>query len=245
MSSLSSSTTVATYNLIEFSNDNGPYLASIVSADPTATTLVLNPDTTCAPTACPTHHIIFPNITLTIGQWALIPPPVTTGAWDWVRTQTDGILPKGVTGTLTWSDHCDISGSVAVQCVTSINNNRTPVTETGTELQSAGLTLAEVEITVTAGAEKLAAITASDTATETETQSLSTALSGSAQSTAAAAAASSTTAAPASGTRGTSASRTSSSTAATMSQSDAAANRHCLSVAAIGLLGLLGSLLSM
>ncbi|KAF2150426.1 hypothetical protein K461DRAFT_176354 [Myriangium duriaei CBS 260.36] len=157
------STTVVTYSLPGISA--GDYFsASVIDANPTATTLLVN---------CPyelAHECGKDPITLTFGQWAQITPPPGAskdGTYDLqmhmgidvVGTQLQIDNEYG-TMTATVGAHCEMSGGRPAVCTSSMAGVTVPgitpvVTYTSPPTDAFGM--AKASFSVTAGADKLAA----------------------------------------------------------------------------------------
>ncbi|GAM87077.1 hypothetical protein ANO11243_050980 [Dothideomycetidae sp. 11243] len=168
---------IYTYSLPKtFASGTPTLYASVVNADPTATTLWLN----CAASTHPQADCRFFNASVTLGPWAeLAPPPnASTGFFDLnmqlpsssgapastVITSAAGV-PAGVFQQTSFSHHCTITAtSVVAACTLSAND---PLMNGGVDgpeyvTDPAGLStysLGPVGVTVTAGGEKLASLT--------------------------------------------------------------------------------------
>ncbi|GAM83700.1 hypothetical protein ANO11243_016890 [Dothideomycetidae sp. 11243] len=175
-SATASKSVVVTYPYIEGESDQTLY-ASVVGANPTATTLVIE----CfSGDYCP-----YSNATYTYGPWAQITPPpdASTGVFDMRFTTTygepdntakiylTGTDGKTITGvsldsyTQTYSMHCQLTNfTVPTVCTTtdidawSLLSTLKP---TATITDPDFVMFTPLPITITAGLEKLAATTAS------------------------------------------------------------------------------------
>ncbi|KAF2150424.1 hypothetical protein K461DRAFT_295707 [Myriangium duriaei CBS 260.36] len=148
---MASSTSVTTYNLVGLS-PNPRYRASVVDANPTATTLIL-------------EYASVITMTITIGEWAQITPAPSaagSGVWDKLETTVlQGTAPYTWTSTTSSSEHCMISGTAAVLCTFSGNQPAewSHTIFVSTMFRSEDYTMKPIPITITAGLEKLATLT--------------------------------------------------------------------------------------
>ncbi|GAM87075.1 hypothetical protein ANO11243_050960 [Dothideomycetidae sp. 11243] len=176
---------VYTYNILPFGTENGATLvASVISADTTATALLLN----CAPgvDGGPTDQCALTDARVTFGPWAQMTPPpnANTGVWDAQMVLTDDVVPT-ITTTIptdsptpkpdettledlptSLSVHCDITGTtIPAACtwtqVGATDSAPLTITRTGTGLNIFAPT--PVPIYITAGVDKLDALASSDT----------------------------------------------------------------------------------
>ncbi|KAF2150422.1 hypothetical protein K461DRAFT_295705 [Myriangium duriaei CBS 260.36] len=157
---MSASTSVTTYNIPEFPS-NVTYLASVVAADPTTTTLILY-----GPTA-------FDEVTLSIafGSWAQITPPpqVDQAIWEmyWKPSYTRNPLRPIIFG-----EYCEVSSGAAVQCaITHPSGETSTLNSQDSSWDASYYSLRPVPLTITAGLEKLSSATTapSDVVTTTPT----------------------------------------------------------------------------
>ncbi|KAF2150421.1 hypothetical protein K461DRAFT_295704 [Myriangium duriaei CBS 260.36] len=140
--SSTTTTTTTTYNFIDLEPSRS-YHASVVAADPTATTLLLTaPDFASL------------TVSVTFGAWAQVTPPpnADSGVWDSLVTIPQVSHPENV---VSYSERCEVAARTATKCTFS-NDGKV---QTRTQLASGTFSVAAMAVTVTAGAEKLATVT--------------------------------------------------------------------------------------
>lgn len=163
---MSANATGIATSLLLFDTDPQPLVASVISADATATAYLLNCDQETDSSDCGVY-----DESVTIGAWARTSPtPALTasGAYD-VFVSMD---------TWTFSIHCAMSATVPATC-TEVNiggnNDGTPtMTFTSPAADDADNGWAYMPVTITAGQEKLAAVSASATDMASTASALST-----------------------------------------------------------------------
>jgi hypothetical protein len=158
--------TTSVTTLLLFNTDPQSLVADILGANPTATTILLN----CPPGTdsddCGTY-----NETITIGPWAMATPPpdATSGVYDLLVTEDTEFY---------YSQHCDMSKAVPVDCTTTNlggNDDGSP-TATFTNVQSTDSLFAwtYLPVTITAGLDKLAAAASATGSTSLSSGSVAT-----------------------------------------------------------------------
>ncbi|KAK5122834.1 hypothetical protein LTR85_003749 [Meristemomyces frigidus] len=163
---MSSNASAITTSLLLFNTDPQPLVASVISADATATAFLLNCRQGTDSNDCGTY-----DESVTIGAWAQTSPaPASTasGVYD-VLVSMD---------TFTLSIHCAMSATVPATC-TEVNiggnNDGTPtVTFTSPATDDEDNGWGYLPVTITAGQEKLAAVSASATGDLSTSTALST-----------------------------------------------------------------------
>ncbi|GAM87073.1 hypothetical protein ANO11243_050940 [Dothideomycetidae sp. 11243] len=152
------STSIVTYAILG-GDATKPQNGSIISANPTATALMLN---------CATTEIWcrIPTLTITIGPWAQASPPASasTGTFDMTKVETVGPEDGSPGSTITMTTHCDMTSTLTpAVCTTAyFQDPSLHATSSGGLIPSEDLSLytfAPQPITVTAGLEKLAVAT--------------------------------------------------------------------------------------
>ena len=143
------------------------FLGKVIGVQPTATTYLLG---------CPSGDSFCDNqtISLTLGPWASQTLPsgaAETGVWDAEAAIT------AEDESWIYSYHCDMSRSIAQDCiVTKLNDtaettSEPPYTISGTDLDDRMKTFAYITVTLTAGQELLAAATSSASAISDKSES--------------------------------------------------------------------------
>ncbi|KAF2150428.1 hypothetical protein K461DRAFT_295711 [Myriangium duriaei CBS 260.36] len=152
-------TSTYTYNLAGLSPSH-TWDASVIAADSTATTLLLN----CVddePSPC-----ALTSITATFGPWAQVTPPsgASTGALDLIMTLPVRMIPN--TSTLTVSYHCDVASTSVLKACTStyIGGYQQGPSVSSIEQGAVIYTPAAVAIAITSGQEKLDGVSATEAA---------------------------------------------------------------------------------
>ncbi|GAM87082.1 hypothetical protein ANO11243_051030 [Dothideomycetidae sp. 11243] len=170
-----STQSIFTYNLGGIDSGSQQYVGSVISANPTATAIVLNcnpNNDTYAP--CPIQDASY-----TFGPWAQITPPPNapvTGTMDLLYTdlevdtmsilQTTSTSESYVPATI--SLHCEVSALTRTFCLPKTLAGGVPGA-TQTPLASSDFAVWPFTVTVTAGLERLAAATsAAGNATATQ-----------------------------------------------------------------------------
>jgi len=112
---MSSSNSTTVVNLLLFDTDPQALVASVISANPTATAYLLNCREGTDSDDCGTY-----NESITVGPWAAASATATTGVYD---------LNLIEQGEFTFSIHCAMSQTVPATCTTiniGGNNDGTP-----------------------------------------------------------------------------------------------------------------------
>ncbi|KAF2150430.1 hypothetical protein K461DRAFT_295713 [Myriangium duriaei CBS 260.36] len=219
---MSSSTSVLTYNLVGI-DPNQTLVGSVISADSTATALLLN-----CPSGTDSDDCGIYNASVTFGPWALATPPpsASTGTYDMHITEAGD---PDATGTATadapwtFNVHCQVVSTTQINVCTTTNiggNNDGTPTATLTNPDPTDYGATKIPITITGGLEKLAAASSSTSGSGSGSGSTS-----------------------ASGSGSGSGSSTGTSAAATGSHTGAASNVYGVNIGTLGLFGLLTALL--
>ncbi|KAK4550728.1 hypothetical protein LTR36_000307 [Oleoguttula mirabilis] len=161
---MSTNASAITTSLLLFDTDPQPLVASVISADATATAFLLNCREGTDSDDCGIY-----DASVTVGAWARTSPSAaSTGAsqvYDYFVSED----------TWTFSIHCGMSATVPATC-TQINiggNDGTPtITFTSPATDDGDEGWGYLPVTITAGQEKLAAATASASTTQALTAPL-------------------------------------------------------------------------